>query len=141
MSLLERIDAASEPEIEQGKRLIRATDHGLSLGDLLARGVNRWSVRMPLGRRLTLKLATVPKDPVAGDKAVGEALLNGHVLHGSEQLALDAVDFARGDLSPPMFDYLHSFAWLRDLAAAATREKGGRLAEKLAHHWLDACAA
>jgi uncharacterized heparinase superfamily protein len=140
MSLLERIDAAGEPEIEQGKRLIRARDRSLSLGDRMARGLNRWSVRLPLRRRLSLKLATVPKDPVAGDKAVGEALLRGQVVHGSEQLALDSLDFARGDLSPPMFDYLHSFAWLRDLAAAATREKGGRLAEKLVHHWLDACA-
>jgi uncharacterized heparinase superfamily protein len=141
MSLLGRIDAASEPEIEQGKRLIRASDHGPSLGNRMARGWNRWSWRMPLGRRLTLKLATVPKDPVAGDKTVGEALLRGHVIHGSEQLELDSLDFARGGLSAPMFEYLHGFAWLRDLAAAATREKGGRLAEKLVHHWLDACAA
>jgi uncharacterized heparinase superfamily protein len=141
MSLLERIDAASEAEIEQGKRLIRANgQHGLSLADRVARGWNRWSWHMPLGRRLSIKVATVPKDPVAGDKAIGEALLHGRIVHGSEQIDLETLDFARGTLSPPMFDYLHSFAWLRDLAAAATREKGGRLAEKLVRHWLDACA-
>lgn len=141
MSLLERIDASSEPEIQQGKRLIRASDqHYLSIGQRMARGLNLATARMPprMRNRPSLKLAAVPKDPVAGDKAVGEALLNGFVVHGSEQVELDSIDFARGTLSPPLFDYLHSFAWLRDLAAAATREKGGRLAEKIVRHWLEA---
>ena len=142
MSLLERIDASSEPEIQQGKRLIRAGDQGsLSLGQRLARGINHVTGRMPLrlGNRPSLKLASVPKDPVAGDRSVGEALLGGVLVHGGEQIDIEDLDFARGDLSPSMFDYVHSFAWLRDLAAAATREKGGRLAEKVVRHWLDAC--
>jgi len=141
MSLLERIDASSEPEIEQGKRLIRAGGQsGLSLGGRLARGLNALTGKMPLrlGSRPALKLAAVPKDPVLGDKAVGEALLGGLIVRGSEEMALDGLDFARGGLSPALFDYLHSFAWLRDLAAAATREKGGRLAEKMIRHWLEA---
>lgn len=129
--------------IEHGWRLSGAGDrHNLYFGERMARRLNQLARRMPLRlrTRLSLKLMAVPKDPIEGDKVVGEALLAGYFLHGSEQIEVDALDFARDCLSPPLFDYLHSFAWLRDLAAAATRERGGRLAENIVRHWLDTCA-
>ena len=146
MSLLERIDASSGPDIQQGRQLIRVGDgRSVSLAERLAYGINRLGWLSPLSAlrfrsRFPLKLAVVPKDPVAGDKAVGEAMLEGRLLYGRETLPLEAVDFTDNGLPPGLYDYIHSFAWLRDLAAAATREKGGRLAEKLLRHWLDACS-
>ncbi|HJQ17614.1 MAG TPA: heparinase II/III family protein [Allosphingosinicella sp.] len=143
MSLLERIDAEGEDQqVEQGKRLIRVDDLGIGLAERLAYRLQRLAWRMPFSNmrfrpRAPLKLLAVPKDPVAGDKAVGEALLHGRLVYGAESAAAETLDFADPALSPAFSDYLQSFAWLRDLAAAATREKGARLAEKIARHWLD----
>jgi len=143
MSLLERVQSsAAEGEIEPGKRLIRVgDDRGLSLSERLSNTLHRLSWRTPLHSmrlrgRFPLKLIAVPKDPVAGDKAVGEALLKGLIVHGEESVSVDDLDFFAPSLSPAFSDYLQSFAWLRDLAAAATREKGARLAEKIVQKWL-----
>ncbi|MGE5721966.1 MAG: heparinase II/III family protein [Sphingomonadales bacterium] len=145
MSLLERIGSPSGgQEIEQGKRLIRVDDQGLGLSDILSYCLRRLNWRVPFGgiqMRGPVKLLAVPKDPVAGDRAAGEALLHGRIVHGEESLDVETLDFAKLAVSPSFADYLHSFEWLRDLAAAATREKGARLAEKIVRHWLDAYAA
>ena len=147
MSLLERIQTTTgEREIEPGKRLIRVgDDRGVSLTERLSNALHRLSWRTPfhavrLRGRFPLKLLAVPKDPIAGDKSVGEALLRGQMVHGSETVAVDDLDFTSTGLSPAFSDYLQSFAWLRDLAAAATRERGARVAEKLVQKWLAAHA-
>jgi uncharacterized heparinase superfamily protein len=144
MSLLERIDPIEgEQEIEQGKRLIRVGDgRAVSLSERVAYRLHRLAWRTPfhslrLRGRSPLKLLSVPKDPVAGDKAVGEAMLQGTMVHGRESLAIDALDFNDPGLSPAFSDYLQSFAWLRDLSAAATRERGAKLAEQIVQLWLD----
>lgn len=148
MSLLERIDAPpGEEEIEPGKRLIRAgDDRGLSLSERLAYRLHRLSWRTPfhslrLRGRFPLKLLTVPKDPVAGDKAAGEAILNGTIIHGGKSVAIESLDFAGANLASNLSDYLQSFAWLRDLAAAATRERGAKIAEAVVRRWLGQCGA
>ena len=43
---------------------------------------------------------------------------------------------SRAGIEPLAEDALEGFSWLRDLAAAASREKGARLAEALAGRWL-----
>lgn len=145
MSLLTRLDAGEgEQEIEQGKRLIRVgDDRGVALAQRLAYRLHRLAWRTPfhsfrLRGRFPLKLLVVPKDPVAGDKAVGEALLAGTMVYGRESVPLAELDFASPALSRGFSDYLQSFAWLRDLAAATTREKGARLADRIVQHWLAA---
>ena len=147
MSLLERIEANSgEDEIEPGKRLIRVgDDRGISMSERLSQLLHRLSWRTPLhGLRLRgrfpLKLLAVPKDPIAGDKPVGEAILAGTFVHGRESCPVEGAHFAGQGLSPAFSDYLQSFAWLRDLAAAATRERGAKLAENLVQAWLAAYA-
>ena len=82
MSLLERVeDGTAAREIEPGKRLIRAgDDRGLSLFERLNLRFQRFAWKTPMYRlrlrgRMPLKLIAVPKDPIAGDKATGEALL------------------------------------------------------------------
>jgi uncharacterized heparinase superfamily protein len=146
MSLLERIEAGGDGEIEPGKRLIRVgDDRGISLSERLAHALHLFAYKTPFHRlrlrgRFPLKLLTVPKDPVAGDKAVGEALLAGTFIHGRESLPVEDFDFADAGLSPAFSDYVQSFAWLRDLGAAATRERGSRLAEQIVQQWLAAHA-
>ena len=147
MSLLERIDAqAGGDEIEQGKRLIRAGDErSLPFADRIAFGLNRlaWFLPMRGGLRGSRKvrLLAVPKDPVAGDKLVGEALLAGTLAYGRQSIALEELTFDDPSLPSYFADYIDSFAWLRDLAAAATREKGARLAERMTQQWLAAYEA
>lgn len=147
MSLLEKIDRpAGEDEIEPGKRLIRVgPSGGASLAERISWRLHRLSWRTPfhslhLRGRFPLKLLAVPKDPVAGDKAAGEAILHGRFLHRGAQYGIEALDFRSGDLPRDFLDYLHSFEWLRDLAAAATRERSSKLAEKVMHKWLAAHA-
>jgi len=83
-----------------------------------------------------LKLVAVPRDHVQGDRQRGEALLAGRFVLGSETIALNDLDFAAIGTSGAAAEQLQSFSWLRDLAAAASREKGARLAEALAGRWL-----
>ena len=148
MSLLERIETTTgEDEIEPGKRLIRVgDDRGVSLSERLSSAVHRLAWRTPfqsfrLRGRFPLRLLTVPKDPIAGDKAVGEALLRGMFVHGRETCLVKELDFNDPSFSPAFSDYLQSFAWLRDLGAAATREKGAKLTEQITRRWLEAHAS
>ena len=46
------------------------------------------------------------------------------------------LDFASVGAAAPLADHLQSFSWLRDLAAAATRENGAQLAEAVVGRWL-----
>ncbi|MET1111664.1 MAG: heparinase II/III family protein [Allosphingosinicella sp.] len=146
MSLLEKIDPPESGEIEPGKRLIRVGGgHGASLGEQLSSMLHRLSWRTPfhalrLRGRHPLKLLAVPKDPVAGDKPAGEAILRGRFLRRGEAFAAETLDFNDPALPADLSDYLQSFEWLRDLAAAATRERGAKPAEKLVQKWLAAHA-
>ena len=55
---------------------------------------------------------------------------------GSETLSLTDLDFAAVGAAAPLAEQLQGFSWLRDLAAAASREKGARLAEAVVGRWL-----
>src|SRR5687767_15168700 len=151
MSLLERIDAAAgEQEIERGKRLIRAGgDRSASASDWLALRLNRAGLRAIIpfsgGGRRKVRLLTVPKDPIAGDKLAGETLLAGTLSYGNERIPLAALDFADEEVSPGLHDYLHSLAWLRRRdtrqGSPARREDGAAMARCLRARWPQARAA
>jgi uncharacterized heparinase superfamily protein len=83
-----------------------------------------------------LKLIAVPRDHVQGDRQRGEALLAGRLTLGSETLSLSDLDFAKVGADGPLARELQGFSWLRDLAAAAAREKGAKLAEAVVGRWL-----
>jgi uncharacterized heparinase superfamily protein len=147
VSLLERVESdTGESEIEPGKRLIRVgDDRGLSLFERLNFRLHRFAWKTPLHRlrlrgRVPLKLIAVPKDPIAGDKAAGEALLDGRFRHNGTEVPVDQLDFATLGYPEDFSFYLQSFAWLRDLSAAATRERGAKLAEGITRKWLAAFA-
>ena len=143
MSRLEKVESETgEDEIEPGKRLIRVgDDRGLSLFERLNYRLHRLAWRTPLHAlrlrgRVPLKLIAVPKDPIAGDKAAGEALLGGIFSHNGTEVGVETFDFATLGLPADFTAYLQSFAWLRDLSAAATRERGARRAEQIMRKWL-----
>ncbi|WP_395612441.1 heparinase II/III family protein [Allosphingosinicella sp.] len=147
MSVLERVEnETGEQEIAAGKRLIRVgDDRGLSLFERLSYRLHRFAWRTPihalrLRGKVPLKLVAVPKDPIAGDKAAGEALLEGVIRHGGTEIPVAQIDFAAPGHPADFTDHLQSFAWLRDLSAAATRERGAARAEGLMRKWLAAHA-
>ena len=86
--------------------------------------------------RQPLKLVAVPRDHVQGDRQRGDALLAGRFLDGSELVSLADLDFAKVGAASRTAQDLQGFSWLRDLAAAASREKGARLAEAMVGRWL-----
>jgi uncharacterized heparinase superfamily protein len=86
--------------------------------------------------RQPLKLVAVPRDHVAGDRRAGDALLAGRLIVGSETIALADIDFAELGVEGAAAERLQGFSWLRDLAAAASRESGARLAESVIGRWL-----
>ncbi|HET7282259.1 MAG TPA: heparinase II/III family protein [Sphingomicrobium sp.] len=86
--------------------------------------------------RQPLKLVAVPRDHVHGERSRGDALLAGRLTLGSEALSLKDLDFGAIGASGPIAERLQGFSWLRDLAAAASREKGARIAEAVVGRWL-----
>ncbi len=91
--------------------------------------------------RQPLRLVTVPRDHVIGDRARGDALLAGRLLVGSETVNLAEIDFATLGSTSPLAHEIQGFGWLRDLAASASREKGAQLAEAIVGRWLNAHGA
>ena len=83
-----------------------------------------------------LRLVAVPRDHVLGDRVRGDALLAGRMRLGNAELELADIDFGAVGTRGALERELHGFAWLRDLAASASREKGARLAEAIAGRWL-----
>lgn len=129
--------------IEEGKRLIRLDDERTSFVQRLSNRLHLLTWRTPLHKmrlkgRYPLKLLAVPDDPVLGDPRAGQALLQKTILWRGEKLPIAELDFAKLDVSPGLHDYLHSFAWLRDLSTAATREQGAPIAEAIMRRWLNA---
>ena len=86
--------------------------------------------------RKPLRLTAVPRDHVEGDRAVGDALLAGRFLFGDESLNLADFDFASLGVQGPLGEAMQGFSWLRDLAAAAGRDRGAKAAETLTARWL-----
>ncbi|MEA3066915.1 MAG: hypothetical protein QOK41_322 [Sphingomonadales bacterium] len=86
--------------------------------------------------RQPLKLAAVPRDHVHGERQRGDALLAGRFTVGSESISLKELDFGQVGATAALAEQLQGFSWLRDLAVAASREKGARLAEAVVGRWL-----
>jgi uncharacterized heparinase superfamily protein len=114
----------------------------MSGGSAAERDIVRRLARGSLLSRLTrrgrqpLKLSAVPRDHVQGDRARGDALLAGRFVVGTETLPLANLDFASVGARGPVAERLQGFSWLRDLAAAASREKGAKFGEAVAGRWL-----
>jgi len=132
--------------IDEGKRLIRlGVGQGLSLAERLGDRLQQLTWRTPLHAlrlkgRYPLKLLAVPHDPLPGVAKRGHALLAGQLSYRGDSISVAALDPARTILAKPLSQYFQSFAWLRDLAAAAPRQQTAPIAELLMAKWLDAHA-
>ncbi len=141
MTKVTPIDAAADG-IEEGKRLIRLDgEKGQSLAERVANTFNRLTWRTPLYSfrlrgRFPLKLRAVPDDPIIGDLRAGQAMLGGIITHRGERIEIRDLDFTALAVSPGFDAYLQSFAWLRDLSTAATREQGVPIAEAIMRKWM-----
>jgi len=113
--------------MSDGSAAERAIVTRLARGSLLS--------RLKHGRQ-PLKLLAVPRDHVQGDRQRGEALLAGRFTVGTETIPLKDLDFTAVGAADSAAGQLQGFSWLRDLAAAAGREKGARLAESMVGRWL-----
>lgn len=124
-------------EIEPGRRLVRLDgERAPGLFDRVAEQLQRLSWRTRIGQqslqgRFPLKLLAVLPDPIVGDAAAGSALLRGQLHRHGTEMPIDFTD-------PTNAAYLQHFAWLRDLAAAAPRDRAAPVAEQLMRHWLAA---
>ncbi|MDO6413089.1 heparinase II/III family protein [Sphingomonas sp. BIUV-7] len=121
------------------RRLRGDGTRGLSLADRLNQRLHRLAWRSPihsmrLSGRYPLQLIDVPADPIPGRPKAGRALMDGAMLFGQERVPIDSLK--RGGHSAGFAEYRHSFGWLRDLAAAASREEGAPVAEAIARTWL-----
>src|SRR5436305_5355744 len=113
------------------------TDDGSAAERDIVRKLARGSLLSRLkGSKQPLKLAAVPRDHVQGDRHRGDALLAGRFTCGRDALALADLDFIVVGTDGPLAETLQGFSWLRDLAAAASREKGAQLAEAVVGRWL-----
>lgn len=127
--------------VEPGRMLIRVdNDRGLSLTERLANHFHRLAWRTPLHSlrlrgRYPLKLLGVPVDPLSGNRRVGEAIMEGRIEHRGESIDLTELDFTNLSVSAGLFGHLHSFAWLRDLAAA-NHPQAAAIGERVVAHWL-----
>ena len=83
-----------------------------------------------------LKISAVPRDHVQGDRGRGDQLLSGRFVKGGEMIGLAELNWVELGVTGPLAEELHGFSWLRDLAAAASRDKGSPVAENLAARWL-----
>lgn len=110
-----------------GSAAERAIVSKLARGSLLS--------RLKSGKQ-PLKLLAVPRDHVQGDRQHGDALLAARLSVGAETISLKDLDFSRIGATGAIAERLQGFSWLRDLAAAASREKGARLGEAVVGRWL-----
>ncbi len=136
---------ASEADAQgERKQLIRLeNDRGLSLTESVVHYFYRLTWRTPLHKlrlkgRSPLRLLAAPDDPFTGDARRGKAIRAGHFQIAGARIPTAKLDYASLKAPDEALDYIHSFAWLRDLAAAAPRETCVPIAESLVDHWLDA---
>src|SRR4051794_37933905 len=112
-------------------------DAGSAAEREIVRKLARGSLLSRLKRsRQPLKLAAVPRDHIHGDRQRGDSILSGRFTVGSETVLLGDLDLAKLGASGALSEQLQGFSWLRDVAAAASREKGARFAEALVGRWL-----
>ncbi len=133
---------SADDTIEQGKRLIRLPDdRGGSLSELVTNYFYRMTWGTPLHAmrlkgKYPLKLLAAPEDPIPGDARAGNAIRAGHFLFRGLRQPLAEIDYTQLEQPDAFLDYIHSFRWLRDLAAAANRGQAIPIAEGQVRTWL-----
>lgn len=134
-------DDAGGNEQRQAALIVRPKGAGQNLFERLSLQFYKLTWRTPLhnGRlngKVPLRLLAVPRDPLTGSGARGQALRLGKFHYQGFEQAIDGLDFTNLTLPPAMTDYIHRFDWLRDLGAATNRSDGAPVAAQIADAWL-----
>lgn len=138
------IHASEGDAIAERKQLVRLeNDRGLSLTESVVHYFYRLTWRTPLHKlrlkgRSPLRLLAAPDDPFTGSARQGKAIRAGHFQVGPTRVAIAGLDYASLKAPDDAVNYIHSFGWLRDLAASGPRETCVPIAEALVNKWLDA---
>ncbi|QDH33351.1 heparinase II/III family protein [Porphyrobacter sp. YT40] len=100
-------------------------------------GIPGHAIAAPFRRPQALRVLATVESPNRGDRAVGTALRAGHFLIHGVRLPIASFDFSlSAHHAPGVERVVHSFSWLADLAASASRADGAAVAERIAGQWL-----
>ncbi len=115
---------------------------GRSFAEKLALGFYKLTWRTPIkdfvqNNKTPLRLLATPADPLSVNVARGKALIIGQFHFNGMRLKLSEIDYGNIQVPPAMANYIHRFAWLRDLAAAANRGEAASIAAPVTDHWID----
>jgi uncharacterized heparinase superfamily protein len=132
-------DAPAGADGEQPFRIV--AEKGRSLAGWLSEGFDRLTWRTPLpGVRSNgpapERLAAMPDDPIIGDPHRGRAILDGRLTYRGETQGIADLDFGRPLWGAAFGEYLHGFAWLRDLSTVAPLTQAAPIAMRLTAAWL-----
>ena len=121
----------SPPALSPGERLLRLA-YGMGMrGQLLGKAFGK-----PVAKK---RLIATVMNPLPGYKVAGTALRAGHFLLHGVKLPLAQIEFAGiARMTPPLERHVHGFTWLADIEAAASRDQGAPVAERILAAWLDA---
>jgi len=151
LSASEASKPADEPPgtmIEPGRALALAdfSPPVLSAGERLIRlayrmGVPATMLTSPMGKRTKPRLLATVSNPLPGSRVAGTALRAGHFLVHGAKTPISQIDFGGvARMTPPLERVVHSFSWLADLEACASREQVAPVAERVLSAWLQANA-
>ncbi|WP_066528736.1 heparinase II/III family protein [Erythrobacter sp. CCH5-A1] len=140
---------AAPPPVEEPSRALALSDviavksgPGEALIRLAYRlGVPGHAIAAPFRRPQAVRVTATVESPNRGDRTAGTALRAGHFLIHGVRLPISSFDFSpSAHHAPGVERVVHSFGWLADLAACASRADGAAVAERIAGLWLHAHA-
>ncbi len=138
-------EAPAPPPVEEPSRALALSDviaiksgPGEALIRLAYRlGVPGHALAAPFRRPQALRVLATVESPNRGDRMAGTALRAGHFLIHGVRLPISSFDFSvSAHHAPGVERVVHSFSWLGDLAASASRADASAVAERIAGLWL-----
>jgi len=137
----DKADKAASPQTPAHRLVRYGEDRGLSLTEKIGHRLRRLQYRsflhgLRLRGRFPLKLLAAPPDLWPGDPAVGRALMEGRLEYMGISITTHGMRFSAIRAPAAWLEWLHSFRWLRDLAAEADHKKGAAFVEPLVQRWL-----
>lgn len=120
----------SPPSVGMAEKLIRMAYRMGVPGSMLG---------APMSKKARTRLLATVSNTLPGNRAAGTAIRAGHFLVHGAKTPVAQVDYAGAQrVTPPLEKVVHSFSWLTDLEACASREQAAPVAERILTAWLQA---